>query len=90
MYGAFPEILFAIMGELDDSFDRVMLVGHNPGISQFAERLSTEYLGDFPTCALARLDFSVSSWRSIVPRTGFPGLFEYPKKRNTPRKEAPE
>jgi phosphohistidine phosphatase len=81
IYAAAPDALLAVIRELDDAIDRAMLVGHNPGLSELANRLSTDSLGDFSTCTVVRLDFAVDSWRDIRPRSGVPGLFEYPKER---------
>jgi len=72
---------------LDDSVKFVMLVGHNPGIHEFAKRLVG--YGDryafarlsekFPTAAIAVFDFDVATWREVSERGGRLDRFVAPK-----------
>jgi phosphohistidine phosphatase len=43
--------------QLDDDLDQVMLVGHNPAITDFCNRLnrSGDYVANVPTCGYVRL-----------------------------------
>ncbi|MEM9710517.1 MAG: histidine phosphatase family protein [Pseudomonadota bacterium] len=48
-----------------------MLIGHNPGITEFAHRLAGatyphDRYGDFPTAATAIITFGAETWREIV------------------------
>ncbi len=48
--------------------DRVMMVGHNPGISQLLYRL-TGCDEDFPTAALAQIEIPVEDWGDLCETT---------------------
>lgn len=53
----------------------VALVGHNPGIGQFAaavlaSRPAHKEFDRFPTLATLVADFDLESWRSVAPGTG--------------------
>lgn len=53
----------------------VMMIGHNPGIAEFAARLPAKpiYSGDFrkyPTCATLIVDFPIDDWKDLAPGTG--------------------
>ncbi len=48
--------------------DRVMMVGHNPGISQLLYRL-TGCDEDFPTAALAQIEIPVEDWGDFCETT---------------------
>ena len=61
--GAARELLEVIRG-LDESLGRVMLVGHNPGLSELAHRFASA-IADLPTCAIAEFTFDAGSWRDI-------------------------
>lgn len=58
----------------------VLMLGHNPGIAEFAARLVTHSpdhnrFHDFPTCATLVADFSTSAWSGI--RFGFANPIEF-------------
>ncbi|HEY0212360.1 MAG TPA: histidine phosphatase family protein [Paenirhodobacter sp.] len=53
----------------------VMLIGHNPGIGEFAASLPARpvYTPDFrkfPTCATLVIDFQIDRWSDLQPGTG--------------------
>jgi len=56
--------LLRVIRGLDDKLKSVMLVGHNPELTDLAHRLSREvtYL---PTCTIAVFAFDAKSWSSV-------------------------
>ncbi|NOT30361.1 MAG: histidine phosphatase family protein, partial [Planctomycetes bacterium] len=48
---------------------RLLLVGHQPGLSLLIGEL-TGNEPDFPTAALARIDFELERWSAVAPRSG--------------------
>lgn len=79
LYNALPDDLLAVIQGLGDETHRVMLVGHNPGLSELANHLASE-ITEMPTCAVAEFTFAVPSWTQIndAPRTQV--VFERPNK----------
>jgi phosphohistidine phosphatase len=62
-YLAEPRTLLQIVQELDPDLRHVIVVGHNPGISEFASRiLSRGEVDEMPTCATALIEIPVDSW----------------------------
>lgn len=45
----------------------VMLVAHDPGLSDLASRLSAGDIEHMPTCAIARFTWELSSWPEAPP-----------------------
>lgn len=41
--------------DLDDDFDEVVIIGHNPALLNFCNKLTGARLENFPTCAYAQL-----------------------------------
>ena len=80
MYGAESRELAAIVQELPDSVDEVMIIGHNPGMMMLAERLAGFDEDNLPTCGIVCVDFDVKSWRDVGPGTGKIRYFEFPKR----------
>jgi phosphohistidine phosphatase len=81
IYEAPAEQLLAVLREADGVVadgpaERVLLVGHNPGISELAHVLTgtgeglDRLLRGMPTAALAVIDFDVEAWREIRPGEG--------------------
>lgn len=78
IYGASSVSLLKVVNELPDSAKSVMLFGHNPGFSYFAEELSNGRLGNFPTCAVVCIDFEVDLWSEISLGMGINKWYSYP------------
>lgn len=47
---------------------RVMLVAHDPGISDLASLLSDGGIEHMPTCAVARFAWNVDAWDTVSPQ----------------------
>jgi phosphohistidine phosphatase len=76
--GAVDEMLKCIHG-LGDRLSRVMLVGHNPALSQLAHRIASD-IAHMPTCAVAELTFAAKSWRHVSKATLVAVALDLPKK----------
>ena len=69
LYHAGPDVMLAVLKHAKG--DTVMMIGHNPGISEFAARLvarapiHSEFTR-YPTGATLVCDFAVESWDQIV------------------------
>jgi len=57
--------LFEILHEQDDSFESILLAGHNPSISQMAGMLSTEIRDYMPTAGLVAFEIDSESWNDF-------------------------
>jgi phosphohistidine phosphatase len=78
LYGADPVQLLKVARAADEEQPAVMMiVGHNPGIHEFAITSMrgaragdrTALVDGMPTCALVVLDFPTGDWREIAFRT---------------------
>lgn len=76
--GEAPRVLEVIRG-LDPGLKRVLLVGHNPGLSELAHRLTGERT-DLPTCAVVELTFDADAWSKIGSAAPSRVRLDYPKK----------
>ena len=78
IYEAGVEQLLAVVSEIDQSQNIVLLIGHNPGFEDFAESLTGQY-SRLPTATLAGIELSVEQWRDVRPRSGKLRLLVTPK-----------
>ena len=69
IYGAGANTLTYVLSEIDDRWDRVMIVGHNPGFEMLVHAL-TGRAARMPTAAVAVIDLDVASWSEIGPGSG--------------------
>lgn len=65
--------------EIDDSLDEVMLVGHNPAITELCSELANRYVDDVPTCAYVKIQNDVDSWKDLGRNSGVITEFITPK-----------
>lgn len=69
LYAASARAILAIAAAQPDEAERVMLVGHNPGMSDAVAELAGEFV-DLPTCAVAECLVDVGSWAELVEGSG--------------------
>jgi phosphohistidine phosphatase len=69
LYGASVASMVNRLRQVDDAVTSVLLIGHNPDISELAQVLASSEVEvpDFPTAALAELLVPVASWADLVP-----------------------
>ena len=79
LYLATAKAMLEVVQERGGKADHVMVVGHNPGITEFADGLSAERsLDNMPTCSAYTLRFDIKDWKHLDWRTGTDADFEYP------------
>lgn len=81
IYHASTQTLLEIIVKFDDAYDKVIMFGHNPGFTYLVQYLSGEYV-NMPTCAIARIDFNLDTWKAVSADTGSLVAFDYPKNHN--------
>lgn len=79
IYEASTGTLLALVNELRDVDSRVLIIGHNPGISALAGLLASASVTEMPTCGIASLAFDCPRWRDLRPGDGRLLAYRYPK-----------
>lgn len=74
------EALLELISDLDDDWERVFLTGHNPELTELANRLTGEGIDNVPTCGIVSVEFSARRWRDCAKEGGRLALFERPPK----------
>ncbi|HSC07855.1 MAG TPA: histidine phosphatase family protein [Steroidobacteraceae bacterium] len=63
LYLAQPKEILEVVRGIGSRVRHLMLVGHNPGLSEFAQALSNDSeLGELPTSAVYAVDLDIRSW----------------------------
>jgi phosphohistidine phosphatase len=79
LYPSTVDDLLNVIHKLGDKQKRVMLFGHNPGLTELAHHFSSE-ITHMPTCAVAEFTFDAKSWSNISKATLARVTLDYPKK----------
>ena len=80
LYLASPKMLLQVVRQLGGSAPHLMIVGHNPGLTEFADKLSAERdVDNMPTCALYTLEFDIAAWSELDWNSGVNSELDYPK-----------
>ncbi|MEX2230685.1 MAG: histidine phosphatase family protein [Cyclobacteriaceae bacterium] len=82
LYHASEDKLLSFVHHLNDANDEVMIFGHNPGLTDFGNRLCPEPVAEnIPTCGIVALKFPVNSWKAVTWKKGALDFFDYPKSK---------
>jgi phosphohistidine phosphatase len=66
LYLAEPKTFLQIVRNFNDEWRHVMMFGHNPGISEFVDRmLKRGGIDEMPTCAVAILELPWDVWATV-------------------------
>lgn len=68
-----------VLERVDDQYTSVMLVGHNPSMTDLMNRLSGAGVYNMPTCAIAIIGFDMASWGLVRSTDGLLLGYDFPK-----------
>lgn len=72
--------LLSAINSIKNRYKKVMIVGHNPAITDIVNYLSGSHIDNVPTCGVAVLKFKVDLWKKIDKGKASLKSFDYPKK----------
>jgi len=81
IYEASNDRLHDVVWGLDDRYDDIMLVGHNPGLSDLVRSLVSAGIDELSTCEIIVVQFDCEQWHEIGPGSGRISFNDLP--RNT-------
>ncbi len=76
IYLASPDTLLELIHEADEGAERLLIVGHNPGLETLALRLTeggslrAELAIKYPTATIAEISLPATRWVEVAPGTG--------------------
>lgn len=86
LYLAEPGTILAVVAAEDAALDSLLVVGHNPGVSELVRRLLPSFAtSDLPTAAVVGLEFAgAAAWGDLAacePRLAY---YDFPKNSEEP------
>lgn len=79
LYLASANEIIACISQLDDQFDTVMILAHNPGMTDVFYELANARIDNVPTAGVGCIRFDVNKFSEIRNTTGELHYFVYPK-----------
>lgn len=80
LYMAGTKDFWRILQQQPATTHSLLLISHNPGITEFANQLSSDFETDnMPTCAVAAFQFATDNWQNIEQESGRCLFYQYPK-----------
>ncbi len=79
LYLASLETLITQVAGLSQEFSNAILVGHNPGLTEFLEYLTEANIENIPTAGIALIRLPIENWTEITADCGELLRFDYPK-----------
>ena len=70
LFDASVRQLLDYVNNIEDAYQSVLIVGHNPAISYLAEYLTKADIGDMAPGAVVIIRFELSSWKLVSENTG--------------------
>lgn len=81
LYDATVEVWLRLIRQLDESWQTVMMVGHNPAITDLAHFLGRTDILNVPTCGILECRFHGDRWSSLEKETNRLTIdFDHPKR----------
>jgi len=80
LYHTGEQTMLSLVQSQNNELQSVMIFGHNPGFTDFANDLCGISIYNIPTCGIVGIKFNVDRWKQVDFRSGELLFFDYPKK----------
>jgi len=79
LYLSSPETLKETLMLEDNSFESILVVGHNPQVTDLANMLTEEHISKIPSLGIVAIAFDIDEWSELEEAQGEIDFFIYPK-----------
>jgi phosphohistidine phosphatase len=79
IYKADKREMLVVIKNIPNQFDKVLILGHNPTLTDLVNMLSPELIPDIPTAGIVALRFACTTWREISKDNAALHFFDFPK-----------
>ena len=86
LYNASAGMLLERIRATDETVTHLLLVAHNPGITDLANALTDSRIDELVTCAVLGVELDIEQWRDARPGLGRVHYFDFPKNPNDPER----
>ena len=79
LYMAEPIEVIKIIKEIQDKYNNVFIIGHNPETTELTDLMVDEYIDNVPTLGIVALNAPIKHWKKFKPEKTKLDFFIYPK-----------
>lgn len=79
LYHAQPATIEDVLLEIDDTYNCVVVICHNNGITDFVNQLAGNIIDNLPTCGIVGFDIETETWRNFSMAKKKLLFYDYPK-----------
>lgn len=79
LFHAYPMVFYDVIRTLEDTVTTVAIIAHNPGITLFANELTTTKIDNLPTCGIFAIKADSRHWADFESAKKTFWFFDYPK-----------
>jgi len=79
LYLAHESFFYELVSDASDSFNTIAVFSHNPGITEFANSLTSVHADDMPTCSIFAVKSDAKKWNDFAASKKEFWFFDYPK-----------
>lgn len=79
LYNASANTILKVVSHLPKNIETAALFAHNPGVTDFANTLTTTQIDDMPTCGIFAVKAQCDSWADFKSAKKEFWFFDYPK-----------
>ena len=79
LYMCEPDQWFDTIQHIDNTYESIFIVGHNPEITEVTNMLIDDYIDNIPTLGIVAFDVAAKKWKKFERQTTKMQFFIYPK-----------
>ena len=79
LYGASENVFWDVITKADNKFKSIAIFSHNPGITDFANLLTSTRVDNIPTCGIFAVKAECDNWKEFKEAEKEFWFFDYPK-----------
>jgi len=79
LYMAEPKTMQELIKDVNDKYDTLFIVGHNPETTELSNMLIDDYIDNVPTLGIVALQLPIYDWKKFKLGKGKMQFFIYPK-----------
>jgi phosphohistidine phosphatase len=80
LYHAEPDTIFDCISETKNTINNLLVVCHNPGITNFVNSICGVVTANMPTCGMAAFQIATDDWNELYLSKSKLLFFDFPKK----------
>ena len=81
LYHAGVRRIIEVLSEQDVGFHSILIIGHNPGLTEFANYLVPGLTPNIPTCGVVSVTIDTEDWDLKTVKAAELAVYDYPKKK---------